>query len=184
MKALVVVLLAALLLSGCGSFWEAEGEANRTRAQAALRQAEAERQNAQAAIIDAEARGALAQSQARALTTAMDANADLTRQAVSLADNGEYVLVLALVALAALGLALVVVVMHGRRPAAAERDVRQPAVLPALKPGITIESIAGPLRIEQQPGETRYHFMVRVRKVAEAIEAAEERMLLAEPEAR
>jgi len=87
----ITILAAAVLLAGCGSFWEDQGAASRTSAEARLRQAEAERQNAQAAIIDAEARGALAQSQARALTTAMDANASLTRQAVALADRGEYV---------------------------------------------------------------------------------------------
>ena len=80
-----VMIAAVLLLAGCGSFWEAQGDASRANAQAALRRADAERQNAEAAIIDAQARGSLAESQAQALTTTIDANADLTRQAVALA---------------------------------------------------------------------------------------------------
>ena len=167
MKALIVVLLATLLLSGCGSFWQAEGEANRTRAQAALRSAEAERQNAQAAIIDAEARGALAESQAEALTTAMDANVDLTRQAISLADNGEYLLVLALVALAALALALVVVILHARRPAAVQQDSPVTA-----ERGLVIETPYGPVQMLQAPGESRREFVARVQMLA-AVSAAQ-----------
>ena len=161
MKVLIVLALLALVLSGCGSFWESQGEANRTRAQAALRSAEAERQNAQAAIIDAEARGALAESQAEALTTAMDANVDLTRQAISLADNGEYLLVLALVALAALALALVVVILHARRPAAVQQDSPVTA-----ERGLVIETPYGPVQMLQAPGESRREFVARVQLLA------------------
>lgn len=169
---LVVVMVVALLVSGCGSFWEDQGAASRTAAEARLRQAEAERGNARAAIIDAEARGALAQSQARALNRAMDANVDLTRQAVAMADDGEYVMVLALVALGALGLAAAVVMVQLRRPVV-ERVVEPMgvSVLPARERGLTIETRTGRVRLVQEPDETRYHFMLRVREVAGALEA-------------
>ena len=166
----VVLAIAVLLLTGCGSFWESQGEASRTQAQAALRRAEAERQSAQAQIIDAEARGALAQSQARALMTAMDANSDLTRQAVALADNGEYVVVLGAVALAALGLALAVVVtvMQGQRwPAAAQPDA--PVM---VERWLVIETPLGPVQAIQAPGETRREFVERVQLLA-AMSAAQ-----------
>lgn len=164
-KRLLIVVLAALALSGCGSFWESQGEASRTQAQAALRRAEAERQSAQAQIIDAEARGALAESQAHALTTTINANADLTRQAISLADNGEYVVVLGAVALAAVALALVVVVMHGRRPAA-------PAAPEIVQRGLVIETPFGPVQAIQAPGESRREFVARVQMLA-AVSAAQ-----------
>lgn len=172
------VLLGALFVfAGCGSFWQAQGDASRTSAQARLRSAEAERQNAQAAIIDAEARGALAESQAAALTTTINANADLTRSAISLADNGEYVILFAVIALAGLALAAFGIWSGARRPVAIPTH-QPPVMLPALKPGITIESIAGPVRLEQADGETRYHFMIRVRDLAQAIQAAEDQRLL------
>lgn len=162
------VLLGALFVfAGCGSFWQAQGEASQTQAEAALRRAEAARQSAQAQIIDAESRGALAESQARALTTAMDANSDLTRQAVSLADNGEYVVVLGAVALAALALALVVVMTHSRRPAAAQQDA--PMV---VERGLVIETPYGPVQMLQAPGESRREFVARVQILA-AVSAAQ-----------
>ncbi len=167
MKVLSVLVLLALLATGCGSFWESQGAASEANAQAALRRAEAERQNAQAAIIDAEARGTLAESQAEALTTTIDANVDLARQAISLADNGEYVLVLALVAMAALGLALVVVITQGRRPAAAQQDA--PMV---VERGLVIETAYGPVQMLQTPGETRREFVARVQLLA-AVSAAQ-----------
>lgn len=176
-KLIMLLALAALLLAGCGDFWAAQGDASRTAAQARLRSAEAERQNAQAAIIDAEARGALAESQAAALMTTIDANVDLARQAISLADNGEYVVLFALVALAGLALAAFGVWSSARRPVVIPAH-QPPSTLPALKPGITIESIAGPVRLEQADGETRYHFMLRVREIATAIQAAEDQRLL------
>ena len=162
------VLLGALFVfAGCGSFWESQGEASRTSAEAQLRRAEAARQSAQAQIIDAEARGALAQSQAEALTTTIDANVDLTRQAISLADNGEYVLVLALVAMGALALAAVVVILHARRPAAAQQDA--PLV---VERGLVIETPYGPVQMLQAPGETRREFVTRVQLLA-AVSAAQ-----------
>jgi hypothetical protein len=167
MKTLIVLALATLLLTGCGSFWQAQGEASQTQAEAALRRAEAARQSAQAQIIDAEARGSLAESQAKALTTAMDANADLTRQAVALADNGEYVAVLGAVALAALALALVVVMTHSRRPAAAQQDA--PLV---VERGLVIETPYGPVQMLQAPGESRREFVARVQLLA-AMSAAQ-----------
>jgi len=179
MRKLIILLAIAapLLLAGCSDFWQAQGDASRQNANAALRRAEAERQNAQAAIIDAQARGALAESQAAALTTTIDANVDLARQAISLADNGEYVVLFALVALAGLGLAAFGIWSGARRPVVIPAH-QPPSTLPALKPGITIESIAGPVRLEQADGETRYHFMLRVREIATAIQAAEDQRLL------
>lgn len=167
MKVLIVLALMALLLSGCGSFWESQGEASRTQAQAALRRAEAERQNAEAAIIDAQGRAGLAESQAKALTTTIRANVDLTERAISLADNGEYVVVLGAVAVAALALALVVVVMQGRRPAAPA-----PAAPEIVQRGLVIETPFGPVQAIQAPGESRREFVARVQMLA-AVSAAQ-----------
>lgn len=156
----LLALAAALLLGGCGAYWEDLGAASRTAAEAQLRRAEAERQNAQAAIIDAEARGALAESQARALTTAMDANVALTRQALRLADNGEYVLVLGAVAVLALVVTLAVVISHGRQAARAEMEP-----LPGQRM-ITLESGGQVLRLVQEPGESWAEFMAQVQALA------------------
>jgi ABC-type Fe3+-hydroxamate transport system substrate-binding protein len=167
MKVLIVLALMALLLSGCGSFWESQGAASEANAQAALRRADAERQNAEAAIIDAQGRGALAESQAKALTTSINANAELTKQAISLADNGEYVVVLGAVALAALALALVVVMTQSRRPTAAQQDA--PMV---VERGLVIETPFGPVQMLQAQGESRREFVVRVQLLA-AVSAAQ-----------
>lgn len=177
---MIGMLVVSLLLSaGCGSFWADQGAASRTAAEARLRAAEAERQNARAAIIDAEARGALAESQARALTTAMSANADLTRQAIRLADNSEYVLVLAAVTLAALVLAGVVIILQARRPVVGLDTAGAPAV-PALERGITIETPAGRVRLVQEADETRYHFMLRAAALAAAMESAQQLLVAAQ----
>lgn len=175
-RILIVIMAGLVLLSGCGSFWEDQGEASRTQAQAALRRAEAERQNAQAAIIDAEARGALAESQAAALSTTIDANADLMRQAVSLADNGEYVWIIAGLSLGMLVFAGWVIWTMARRPAAAPAPPPPqivPQIVPQIGRGVTIETVAGTIRLVQEPEETRYHFMLRVRSLAEAMSEAE-----------
>jgi len=50
-KVLIVIMVGLVLLSGCGSFWEDQGTASRTSAEARLRQAEAERQNAQPQLV-------------------------------------------------------------------------------------------------------------------------------------
>ncbi|HSN77866.1 MAG TPA: hypothetical protein VL334_22550 [Anaerolineae bacterium] len=167
---LIVAMVAGLLLAGCGSFWEDQGAASRTSAEARLRQAEAARQEAAAAVIDAEGRGALAESQAHALRTTIDANADLTRQAVAMADSSEYVWLFAGLAFAVLGFAGWTIWTMARRPAAAPA---LPPDVPQIGRGVTIETTAGQLRLVQKPEETRYHFMVRVRSLAEAISEAE-----------
>ena len=170
-KILIVIMAGLVLLSGCGSFWEDQGTASRTSAEARLRQAEAERQNAEAAIIDAQGRGALAESQAHALRTTIDANADLTRQAVSMADNSKYVWVFAGLAFAVLAFAGWTIWTMARRPAAPASPAR--IDVPQIERGVTIETVAGTIRLVQEPEETRYHFMVRVRTLAEAMSEAE-----------
>lgn len=91
--------------------------------------------------------GALAQSQAGALTQAMTINSDLTRQAVALADKSEYVLALGAMALGAMLLALVVVVRHGGPSPATTRE--QPRAV------ILLETADGRvLRLVQEPGES------------------------------
>lgn len=172
MVRILVLFMAAVLLAGCGSFWEAQGDASRANAQAALRRADAERQNAQAAIIDAEARGSLAESQAHALRTTINANADLTRQAVRLADHSEYVWLFAVLSFAVLVFAGWSIWTMARRPAAAPAAPPRFDV-PQIERGITIETVAGPVRLVQAPDETRYHFMVRVRALADAVSMAE-----------
>lgn len=166
----IAVILAGLVLAGCGSFWEAQGDASRTSAEARLRQAEAERQNAQAAIIDAEARGAMAESQAQALTTAMDANVDITRQAISLADNGEYVWLFAALAFGVLAFAGWTIWAMARRPASQ-------AAPPAPRQVAIIEAAGERLRLEQGEQETPAAFVFRVEQIA-ARAAERERKLL------
>ena len=164
-KIAAVAMIAVMVLAGCGSFWQDQGTASRTQAEARLRQAEAARQNAQAAIIDAESRGALAESQAHALRTTIDANADLTRQAVSMADNSEYVWVFASIALAVLVFAGLVVGLVMRRPTAS----RQVA---------TIETMDGTtLRMIQEPAETHAAFLLRVNAAAFAAAEREQRLI-------
>jgi hypothetical protein len=150
---LAVFMLAALLLGGCGSFWEDQGTASRTLAEARLRSAEAARQNAQAAIIDAEARGAMAESQARALEQSVDAVVDLS-------DDGEYIALFAGLALAVLVFAGFVVWQMNRRPVAAPRyePQQQPRQIATIK-----DDWDHPIfQIEQAPHETFEHFMFRV----------------------
>ncbi len=168
----ILVILAGLVLAGCGSFWEAQGDASRTSAEARLRQAEAERQNAQAAIIDAEARGAMAESQSRALTTAMDANVDITKQAISLADNGEYVWLFAALAFGVLGFAGWTIWMMARRPAAAPA-----AAPPAPRQIAVIEAAGRRFELEQGEGESHAAFLFRVQVLAERAAEREQKLL-------
>jgi hypothetical protein len=167
------LVLVMLLTAGCGDYWASEGVASRTQAEARLRQADAANANARAAIIDAEARGALAQSQAGALTQAMTINSDLTRQAVLLADKSEYVLALGAMALGAMLLALVVVVRHGGPSPATTRE--QPRAV------ILLETADGRvLRLVQEPGESLAAFEAQ----AEALTAPDAMRLLAAPNGR
>lgn len=174
-RKLLILIMASVMLTGCAGFWDDQGEASRTSAEARLRQAEAARQNAQAAIIDAEARGALAASQAEALRTTIDANSDLMRQAVDLADNGEYVWLFAAVALGVLAFAGWAIWATHRRPAA----VAPPA--PAGPRQVArIETVQGQWLLEQGEGESHAAFLMRVQALA-AQAAARERVLLEGP---
>jgi len=170
-KVLIVIMVGLVLLSGCGSFWEDQGTASRTSAEARLRQAEAERQNAQAAIIDAEARGALAESQAAALSTTIDANADLMRHAVALADSGEYVWLFAGLAFGVLGFAGWTIWMMARRPAAA------PAATPAPRQIAVIEAAGERFQLEQGEQESHAAFLFRVQVLAERAAEREQKLL-------
>ena len=171
MDRILVVFMAALLLAGCGSFWEYQGEASRTASEARLRQAEAARQNAAAAIIDAEGRGQLAESQARALTTTINANADLTRQAVALADSSEYVWLFAGLAFAVLGFAGWTIWMMARRPAAAATEA------PAPRRIAVIEAAGGRFQLEQGEQESHAAFLFRVNALAERVAEREQKLL-------
>jgi hypothetical protein len=158
-----------VLLSGCGSFWEDQGTASRTSAEARLRSAEAARQNAQAAIIDAESRGAMAESQAAALRQSVDAVVDL-------ADDGDTVLVLAIVMLAVLAFAGWAVWHVARRPVAAP----QYQAPPQPRQIATVETVEGRFQIEQAPQETHAAFLLRVQLLA-AQAAQREQALLEAP---
>ncbi len=168
-RTLIVIMAGLVLLSGCGSYWEDKGTASRTSADAQLRQAEAARQNAQAAIIDAEARGSLAESQAHALRTTIDANADLTRQAVSMADNSEYVWVFAGIAFAVLAFAGLTIWIMERRAAPATA----PPPVERRRQWLTIETSDGPVRMIQESHETPEQFTVRVALLAARLSEAE-----------
>lgn len=170
-RLLVVFMVATIVLAGCGSFWEDQGTASRTSADARLGQAEAARQNAQAAIIDAQGRGALAESQAHALRTTIDANADLTRQAVSLADNGEYVWLFAGLAFGVLGFAGWTIWMMARRPASA------PAAAPAPRQIAVIEAAGERFQLEQGEQESHAAFLFRVQVLAERAAEREQKLL-------
>lgn len=170
---LVVVVCGVLVLAGCGSFWEDQGTASRTSAEARLRQAEAARENARAAIIDAEARGSLADSQAYALRSSIDSLVDL-------ADDGEYVWLFAGLAFAIIAFAGWAIWATHRRPAVVESQQ-----LPEVRrlQGITIETAAGPVRLVQEPQETPEQFTLRVALLAAAM-ATQERTLLEAPPRR
>lgn len=155
----LIVIMAGLLLTGCAGFWEDQGTASRTSAEARLRQAEAARQNAQAAILDAEARGALAESQAQALTQSIDAVTDL-------ADDGEYVGLFAGIAFAVLGFAGWAIWATHRRPA-----------MPAARKMAVIEAGGQRLQLEQGSDETTAAFVFRVQQIAAQMEASEQRQL-------
>ena len=172
MKVWSVLALLALVLSGCGPFWESQGAASEANAQAALRRAEAERQNAQAAIIDAEGRGALAESQAHALRTTIDANADLTRQAVNMADSSEYVWLFAGLGFAVLGFAGWTIWLMARRPAAAA-----PAAAPAPRQIAVIEAAGERFQLEQGEQESHAAFLFRVQVLAERAAEREQKLL-------
>lgn len=172
-KTIIFLTVALLLLAGCGDYWTSQGAASRTSAEARLRQAEAARQNAQAAIIDAEARGAMAESQARALTMAMQTNTDITRQAIRIADNSEYVWLFAGLAALALVLAVVAVVGMARRTGSAQAQ-------PQPRQIATIEAIDGQVRLVQEPGESHGAFLMRIHAAALLAAEREERLLLTE----
>lgn len=166
----IALLLAVVVLSGCTSFWQDQGEAARTRSEASRLSAVAKQQNAQAAIIDAQARGALADSQAKALDTTVRANVDLANRAISLADRGEYVWLMAIVLLAVLAAVVFVVYAFTQRPVVIDnRPIEWPAI--AAQRGIWIETPYGRVLVEPQPGETRYHYVVRVREMRDMVNA-------------
>ena len=157
-----ILLLAVLMLSGCGSFWEDQGTAAVSNADARRAQAEAARQNAQAAIIDAEARGAMAESQADALRQSVDA-------VVNLADDGEYVWAFAAITFAVLAFAGLTIWATHRQPAI-------PAPPPARKMA-RIEAGGRLLQLEQGADETPAAFVWRVEQIAARMEASEQRQL-------
>lgn len=173
-RTFIILALAGLLLAGCGDYWTSQGAASRTSAEARLRQAEAARQSAQAAIIDAEARGALAESQAQALTMAMQTNTDITRQAIRIADNSEYVWLFAGLAALALLLAVVAVVSMARRTERQQQPQAQPRQI------ATIEAGGGAVRLVQEPGESHGEFLLRIHAAALLAAEREERLLLTE----
>lgn len=162
-RKLIPIMLASLLLTGYGSFWEDQGEAARTRAAAQAAQAEAAKQNAEAAIIDAQSRGALAASQADALHASTNALVDL-------ADDGEYVWLFAGLALAILAFAGWAIWATHRRPAATP-----PAE--ARRQYIMLETPVGCVRMIREPQETPEQFTIRVAMLAAALGTEEARML-------
>jgi hypothetical protein len=172
-RTIIVGLIAILLLSGCGDFWRDQGRAAVGNATARQSQARAAQQNAEAAIIDAEARGAMAESQARALEQSVGAVVDL-------ADDGEYVAVFAGIALAALVLAGVTVWAVMRRPVPVEKRADQDQ----LK--IAVIEMADGVRwqLEQGPQESHAAFLLRLQLLAVDAAQREQQLLLAAPRER
>lgn len=169
--ALIMVLAATLLATaGCAGFWEAQGDASRASAEARLRQAEAARENARAAIIDAEARGTMAESQADALRSSIDAVVDL-------ADDGEYVAVFAGLAFGVLAFAGWAIWATHRRSAAAA--VPPPAVVEAPRQWVTLETDMGPVRMIREPMESPEQFTVRVALMAAQLGEQQARLVAA-----
>jgi hypothetical protein len=139
-----------------------------------LRSAEAARQNAQAAIIDAEARGAMAESQARALEQSIDAVVDLS-------DDGEYIMLFAGLALAVLvftGFAGFVIWQMGLRRVTT--PYYDPTPQPRQIATITDDNDQPIWKIEQQPQESTAQFLLRLQIVA-AQAAQREQALLEAP---
>lgn len=168
----IILALAMLLLTGCGSFWEDQGTAAVTSASARRAQAEAARENARAAIIDAEARGAMAESQADALRQSVDA-------VVNLADDGEYVGMFAAIAFAVLAFAGWTIWATHRHPA-------MPAPPPPARRVAVIEAGGQRLQLEQAADETPAMFVWRVEEIAARMEANEQSREVArwDPEGR
>lgn len=179
MRRKMLVLLAAATIAiaaaGCGDYWRDQGSAARTAAQARMGQAEAARQNAQAAIIDAEARGALAESQARALTGAMDANTELARTAVSIADNSEYTYLIAVILISVIVALVVVLVALARRQQTVIIQPPHATIINnaqrSLPRAISVDTAAGSVVVEPLPGETRSEYTRRVSLIAAQLDS-------------
>ena len=142
-------------MTGCSGFWTAQGDASRSNAEARRIAAQAQRDNAQAAIIDAQARGTLAESQAQALTTSVDAVVQLATVDDKYATVFAVLLFLVLGAVAAV---VVILVYRGFRPHAPVEDRPKPK-------GVLIETPHGPIAMIQEPNESQADFFMRVRDV-------------------
>lgn len=165
-RRLVILMLVGMMLAGCGSYWEDQGTASRTSAEARLRQAEAARENARAAIIDAEARGSLAESQAYALRSSIDSLVDL-------ADDGEYVWLFAGLAFGVLAFAGWAIWATHRRPAAPPAETPRQIVM--------LETAQGPVRMIREQQETPEQFALRVAMLATQLSAQEQALLIEGP---
>jgi membrane-associated protease RseP (regulator of RpoE activity) len=151
---MLLASLSLVLLTGCSGFWTAQGDASRSNAEARRIAAQAQRDNAQAAIIDAQARGTLAESQAQALTTSVDAVVQLATVDDKYATIFAGLLFLVLGAVFAV---VVILVYRGFRPHAPE-DRPKPK-------GILIDTPHGPIAMIQEPNESQADFFMRVRDV-------------------
>ena len=156
-RKLIPLILASLLLAGCGDYWADQGAASRMSSEARLR-------NAQAAILDAEARNTMADSQADALRTSVDAVVDLA------GSGEEYVWLFAGIAFAALAFAGWAIWATHRQPTA-------PAPPDTPRHVVMLETPAGPVRMIREQQETPEQFALRVAMLAAKLSADESRLL-------
>jgi Flp pilus assembly protein TadB len=155
MKKTFIVLLASLvILTGCDGFWKSQGDAAKSNAEARRIAAQAERDNAQAAIIDAQSRGTLAESQAQALTTSVDAVVQLSTV------DDKYATIFALLLFVVVGPLVAAVgfmVYRGFRPARVVEERPKPL-------GALIDTPYGRIAVIQEPGEPVNAFYFRVNR--------------------
>lgn len=172
MRKAIFLIIIAIALTGCGDYWTARGDAARRGAEAALARAQAEQEAAEATILEAQGSLALDRAQAGAISDLAKSNSEILEETVRLAKrdpNAGLMAVVLVMAALFVAAAMAIAVAALRRPAA-------PVVAPPPASQVIdvdpisrmrIETPQGVIALEQDPGETRYMFLLRARETAE-----------------
>jgi len=179
-----LLALLVVILSGCGDYLVSRGQALNNVAQARRIQAEADRSLAQAeharAAGEADAQRKQAEAQletAQANKAVSEASADVLRTNANMP-----IIVIGFAGLAILLISgLAAFVIWFRTPAApAPQPIVAPPPPPTIhivqvpsKPGLRIETPAGVVLLEPEPGETRPAFLLRCRETAHLLGAGD-----------